>query len=193
MEQVIPARLKQWFLRSGRSLVISLCLLTGIVPRCCAQAAAAPPLEYQVKAAFLLNFTKFIEWPRAESAETDALARICILGDDPFGVILDQMVEGEVLNGRKLMIRRLHHQTPKSCEVLFFSKADEKDVPGVLSDVGPGVLTVGEGENFLRDGGAIAFVIENRRVRFDVNQTAAGRARLKISSRLLTVARSVAK
>jgi hypothetical protein len=187
MEQVSPGN------KPGQTLATALCLLAAVVPGCPAQPAGEPPLEYQVKAAFLLNFTKFIEWPPPESVEPDSQARICIVGEDPFGTLLDRMIEGEILNGRKLVIQRLHHQSPESCEVLFFAKADQKDVSAVLSDIGPGVLTVGEGEHFLRDGGMIAFVVENRRVRFDINQTAALRARLKISSKLLTIARSVGK
>ena len=82
---------------------------------------------------------------------------------------------------------------PKLCQILYLS-AMTKDVPRILASVGPGVLTVGEeGDSFLRNGGVIAFVIENRRVRFEVNQTAAENAGLKLSSRLLRVARSVEK
>ena len=80
----------------------------------------------------------------------------------------------------------------KACQVLFISKS-EKDVAKILPALGPGVLTVGEGEISIRDGGMIAFVIENRRVRFDINQTAAENAGLKLSSKLLSVARSVEK
>jgi hypothetical protein len=111
--------------------------------------AADAQLEYQVKAVFLLNFTKFIEWPAAAFELPVSPVTICILGEDPFGAA--------------------------------------KPLP----DLGPGVLTVGEGETFTREGGMIGLVIDNRRVRFDVNQTAAERAGLKISSKLLSVARDV--
>lgn len=155
-------------------------------------AADPHPQEYQVKAVFLLNFTKFVEWPTAESAAADAPISICILGDDPFGHTLDQIVAGEVVNGRKLVVQRIQASQPKSCEVLFVSQS-EKEIPKILEDLPSGVLTVGEGESFLRAGGMIAFVLENRRVRFDINQSAARNAKLKISSKLLSVARSVEK
>jgi hypothetical protein len=171
-----------------RPFAILAVLLAAAAP-CIAQNEGQPPMEYQVRAAFLLNFTKFIEWHRVQSVE----ARICIMGEDPFGTLLDQMAEGEVLDGRKLVIQRIHEVAAKSCDVVYFAKRDGKETAAVLSDIGPGILTVGEGGQFLRDGGVIAFVIENRRVRFDISQTGAARARLKISSRLMSVARSVAK
>jgi hypothetical protein len=167
-------------------LLAGVTLLSGIL-----SAQEAPPLEYQVKAAFLLNFTKFIEWPPSESAQGLPFD-ICVLGDDPFGTVLDQIVEGETLQGRKLTIQRVRRPPPASCRVLFVSKA-EKDIDGLLAGVEPGVLTVSDRSGFLRDGGMIGFVIENRRVRFDINQAAAVRAGLSLSSKLLSVARSVEK
>ena len=155
-------------------------------------AASDEPPEYQVKAAFLLNFTKFIEWPTASFEAPDSPITICVL-DDPFGGALDQLVAGEVVNGRKVAVQRIKHTpAPKTCQVLFISRS-QKEAAKILPTVGPGVLTVGEGTRFIRDGGIIAFVLENRRVRFDVNTTAAENARLKVSSKLLNVARSVGK
>jgi hypothetical protein len=149
--------------------------------------AADGLLEYQVKAVFLLNFTKFIEWPAEAFEQPESPVTICILGEDPFGAAINQTVSGEVVNGRKIAVQRIKHlPAPKSCQVLFLGPAVKS-----LPDLGPGVLTVGEGESFEREGGMIAFIIENRRVRFDVNQAAAERAGLKISSKLLSVARDV--
>ena len=154
-------------------------------------AAADQPLhEYEVKSAFLLNFTKFVAWPPA--AATESPFTICIFGDDPFGRLLDQMVSGETVGGRKLVIQRIGRNKPASCQIVFAGR-NETDLAEALSGLAPGVLTVGEGEEFLREGGMIAFVVEDRRVRFDVSQRAALRAGLKISSKLLSVARSVAK
>jgi uncharacterized protein DUF4154 len=158
-----------------------------------ARAAADQPLEYQVKAAFLLNFTKFVEWPAPAFADEHAPLTICILGEDPFGTTLDDMVKGEAVKGHELVIQRIRRAPmPKACQVLFVARP-EKEISKVLSELGPGVLTVGEGEKFLQDGGIIAFVIEDRRVRFDIDQRAAARAMLGISSRLMNVARSVEK
>ncbi len=158
-----------------------------------AQTTASPSLEYQVKAAFLLNYTKFTEWPPTAFAAPGAPISICVLADNEFDRALEQMIEGEIVAGRRVALQRIKQApAPKSCQVLFLSSSAKAD-SAILASVGPGVLTVGEGESFLREGGMVAFVIENRRVRFDINQTKAEKAGLKLSSRLLSVARSVEK
>lgn len=170
-------------------------LLIFAATLCCAipSPAADESLEYPVKSAYLLNFTKFVEWPSSAFEGPDSPIAICILGDDPFGATLDQIVAGEAVNNRKVTVLRIKRApTPKTCQVLFVGRP-EKEVASLISSLEAGILTVGEGENFLRDGGMIAFVIENRRVRFSANQAAAESAGLKISARLLTVARSVKK
>src|SRR5438270_284836 len=95
-------------------------LLAGLLP-CGIAADTQQSLEYQVKAAFLLNFTKFIEWP-AEAA-ADGTFSICILGDDPFAGALDRIVEGETVNGRKLSVERIHRQQQHSCQMIFADRA----------------------------------------------------------------------
>jgi len=171
-----------------------ICILLGLalIPQS-RTLAADETLEYQVKAAFLLNFTKFIDWPAAAFAQPDSPISICILGGDPFGSALDQITAGEVVNGRNIAAERIKQApAPRSCQVLFVAKS-EKGSAKLVSGLGPGVLTVGEGESFLREGGMIAFVLDNRRVRFEINQTAAGNAGLKLSSKLLNVAKAVEK
>jgi len=152
---------------------------------------SSEPTEYQVKAAFLMNFTKFVEWPASAFPDAASPLNICILGDDPFGSALDRAVEGESAAGHKLAVQRLHRlPAARACQVLFVPKS-EKDAAAVVNAAGPGVLTVGDREDFLRDGGIIAFVVQARHVRFDINLNAAGRASLGISARLLRVARTV--
>lgn len=159
----------------------------------CVHAAAQQASEYDLKAAYLLNFTKFVEWPAEAFPDRGSPLAICLLGDDPFGPTLDQIVAGETVNGRSLVVRRLQHAPqPKACQVLYVRESG-KEVAGILTQTGPGVLTVGEGDSFIRAGGMIAFVIDDRRVRFDIAQTAAARARLRVSSRLMNVARSADK
>jgi hypothetical protein len=154
------------------------------------RAQEETPREYQVKAAFLLNFTKFITWPASEFASADSPFTICILGDDPFKNALDKMVEGELVVGRWMVVLRLQRRQTTGCQEVFLSKS-QKALPEGLARPDTGVLTVGETETFLQEGGIIKFVIENRRVRFDVSQAAARRAGLAISSKLLQVARTV--
>jgi YfiR/HmsC-like len=153
-------------------------------------AATVTTLEYKVKAAYLLNFTKFIAWPPTAFADPAAPFAICVLGADPFGQALDEIVAGESVGGRRLTIRRIGQTpAPQACQLVFFGVTDQRLAasPGRL---GPGVLTVGEGQSFLREGGMIAFVIDQHRVRFDINPAAAEGAALKLSSKLLGVARS---
>lgn len=178
---VLP-RLRSRWRRSARIPTV-LCTLALL-------HAAEPMPEYRVKAAFLINFPKFVEWPDSQFADPAAPISICIIGDDPFGRTLDRMVEGETVNARRLVVVKIKSEPPKTCQVVFIPKTD-KDVAQILSGLRPGVLTVGEGESFLQQGGMIAFVVENRRVRFDINQSAASNGAVKMSSKLLNVARAV--
>ncbi len=150
----------------------------------CKLSAAQPSLEYQVKAAFLLNFVRFVEWPPG-TLGTDAPFNVCIVGGDPFGPAIDQIVEGESVSGHKLTVTRLREGQQASCQVLYMAGGQAGNTAA------PGVLTVGESDEFIRHGGIIAFVIDNRRVRFDINLKAATSAGLKLSSKLLAVARSI--
>ena len=180
----ISHRLRWWGL--VRHAAAAVCLLAAIAAR-----ADEPNREYQIKAAFLLNFTKFVAWPDSAFPDAHAPLTICVLGDDPFGGALDRLVQGEEVNGHSLAVERIRRTPrPKSCQVLFVGKA-EKEVAATLRDVGPGVLTVGEGDSFLKEGGMIAFVLQENHVRFDIRQRAASAASLALSARLLGVARSV--
>jgi len=181
-----PSRFSRGFAALRRVSLLPLAIASVATP-----AGAAPALDYEVKAAFLLNFTKFVEWPATAFASPDSAMAICVVGKDPFGNALDETIRGEAVNGRKVTVQRLSDApSPHACQVVYFGMSD-KDAARILNAVGPGVLTVGEGDAFVRGGGMIGFVLDSRRVRFDINQTAAESAGLKLSSRLLSVARSV--
>lgn len=156
-----------------------------------AVASESATLEYDVKAAFLLNFTKFIEWPASAFAAADAPLTICILGDDPFGPAINEIVAGESVNGHRIAVERIQTDRKKSCQVVYVASGET--IPQALTTAGSAVLTVGEGDPFLKQGGIIGFVIDNRHVRFDIKLKAATNAGLKLSSKLLSVARSVEK
>ncbi|MEO8098728.1 MAG: YfiR family protein [Acidobacteriota bacterium] len=145
--------------------------------------------EEEVKAAFLLNFVKFVEWPDSVREAKATPFSICIVGSDPFREALDGLLQGETVAGRPVIVERVR-RWQSSCQVVFVG-ASELDVPQALGGVQPGVLTVGEETRFLREGGMIALVVDNHRVRFDVNLRAANKASVRISSRLLAVARAV--
>jgi hypothetical protein len=190
MDQVTCAKLP-------RARMAPMCVILGFaVFAPFSSQAADESLEYPVKAAFLFNFTKFIEWPPDAFAQSDAPLDICIMGVDPFGRALDETVAGEIVKGRKVIVQRIERApAPESCQVVFIGAQEfighDKGAHSILAEFGRGVLTVGEGNTFLGEGGMIAFVIENRRVRFEINQAAASSAGLRLSSQLLKVAKSV--
>jgi hypothetical protein len=155
-------------------------------------APAPRPLEYEVKAAFLFNFAKFVEWPPESFREHDALA-ICVFGEDPFGGILESTVAGEKLGGRPLQVRQVERASElKSCQIVFISQSERERVPEILAGLrGANVLTVGENGRFAEQGGMVRFFLEANRVRFEINLDALERTRLLVSSKLLRVARVV--
>jgi hypothetical protein len=190
MAQITQTR--RWQHVPGRSQPL-VCLVVGLSLIVQSGRAADTALEYEVKAAYLLNFTKFIEWPAEAFGAPDSPFAVCILGDDPFGNTLDQTVAGEVVSGRKVVVQRIKDApAPKLCQMMFISSS-EKEALKTLPGLGVGVLTIGEGENFYHDGGMIAFVLEKSRVRFGINVTVAETAGLKLSSKLLNIAISVQK
>lgn len=149
--------------------------------------------EHDVKAAFLYNFTKFVEWPPEAFRSPESPMAICVFGEDPFGESLDAVVRGETLNGRRLVVRRTRDlQELRDCQTLFVPGAERERFAEVFSALrDASVLTVGEVDGFLPQGGVIRFVVDQGRVRFEINLDAAERSRLKLSSKLLRLARAV--
>lgn len=187
MEQIALANIPQ----AGRTFLVKI-LLLALFPVLLSHPARAAE-EYEVKAAFLLNFTKFVVWPPDAFRNERSPLAICVLGDDPFGNALNDMVKGEAVSGHAVTVHRIREAPEsKACQVLYFA-TPEREAGRILAGLGPGILTVGEGDKFLRDGGIIAFMIQDRRVRFDINQDAAARARLMLSSRLMMVARNIVR
>ena len=143
--------------------------------------------EYQVKAAFLYNFAKFVQWP---SKDGPSHIVIGIVGDDPLGDVLDQIVRGKTVDGRELVVRRLRpDDDPRLCQILFVSSSEARRTPDLLMRLqASGVLTVGEAPHFLREGGVIRFYVEDSRVRFEISLQGAAHAGIRISSQLLSLA-----
>lgn len=147
--------------------------------------------EYDVKAAFLYNFTKFVEWP--SDAFADDSFRICVLGEDPFGKSLKDLT-GQEAAGRKLQVLVFKEDIarPEDCHVLFVSRSERGRLPSILAAVRSSpVLTVSDTSGFLDNGGIINFILEGSKVRFEINQEAADRAKIKISSKLMQLAKRV--
>jgi len=149
--------------------------------------------EYQVKAAYLFNFLKFVEYPSASFADPLAPIVIGVVGDDPFGSALPQVVIGKTVQGRDLVIRVYRiGEDLRGAHILFISASERKKIPMILSSLrGSSVLTVSDTAGFLDAGGMIQFLNEDSRVRFAINVDATSRAKLKMSSKLLTLAKVV--
>jgi hypothetical protein len=158
-------------------------------------ATAAPAQmvgEYRVKALFIYNFAKFVEWPPGTFADPRDPFVMCLAGQDPFGQDFEAAVKGKTINSREIVIKRVAKvEEARACQVLFVA-LDKKRAKLLLSSLSANpVLSVGENEGFADGGGIICFAIEGNKVRFDINLEAAERAHLKISSKLLSLARSV--
>lgn len=171
---------------------VALGLLAGaalLAPR----FSAAQPKEYEVKAAFLLSFAKFVEWPAESFASPDSPIVLAVAGDDPFGEALDRVVQGRTAQGRRFTIRRFHRADRlERCHILFIGGSEDPGewLAAVQRGSAEGVLTVGEGRDFCRRG-AISFLIEQRRVHLAVNLDEVAHSRLRVSSKLLALAEVV--
>jgi len=153
-------------------------------------APASKPTEYQVKAAYLFNFGKFIRWPSA--AKSDSFS-ICVLGRDPFGPVLEATFSGETIEGRKVVpVRVARAQDAAACQIVFISASESARLNEIFAALAKAsVLTVSDMLHFTERGGMIQFLLEGDRVRFEVNLAAAQRAGLNPSSELLKVATTV--
>ncbi len=149
--------------------------------------------EYEVKAAFLYNFAKFIAWPDKSFADPGAPFAFCVLGADPFGRTLDDALQGKTIGSHPVTLARLQDATEaRRCQMVFVSSSESRRLPEIEDRLrGASVLLVGDFPGFADAGGALQFIIEDNRVRFLINTDAAQRAGLRLSSKLLSVARVV--
>jgi hypothetical protein len=161
------------------------CALVVCASRPTNGAESATLDESQVKAAFLFNFAKFVQWP----ADDRGALVIGVVDDGGFSDVVEKVIRGRSVNGRELTARRLSiGDEPAGCNVLFIPGAQHRDAADVLRRTRGAVLTVGETPQFVRDGGMVRFFVEDDHVRFQINQKSAEAAGLKISSQLLTLA-----
>jgi len=182
--------------RLGILIAILGMTLNG-TPLAYAQTGDAPDSsEYLIKAGFIYNFAKFVEWPSAAFAQPDSPIVIGVLGTDPFGSVLDRLVQDKKIGQRGFVVRRYKWgkdlkdlKDLRDCKILFVSASEKAHADEIIQLVKwlP-ILTVGETPGFAERGGVIRFTVEDNRVRFEVNVDAAQQADLNISSRLLTLA-----
>lgn len=147
--------------------------------------------EYEVKAVFLFNFVQFVKWPPTTFSDASSPYVIGILGSDPFGKVLENTIRGEVVEGRKLTLRRAQRvEDVTDCHVIYISQSEEARVGDILARLRPtNALTVSDIGQFCRQGGMIGFVIESGKVRFEIKSATAKNAGLQVSSRLLKLAK----
>ena len=158
-----------------------------VAPPAWAQPASLP--EYAIKSAYLYQFSSFIAWPPEAVSDSTTPFCICVLGDDPFGPLLDALQQ-KTVNGQAVSIKRLKQvQDGKGCHILFISPSEAPRLDKIFAALGARpLLTVGDLPGFAQAGGAIEFVYQDNKIRFAINLDTARRAGLKISSKLLSLA-----
>lgn len=166
-------------------LVAVILHLTSLQP----PSADSPPMgEYDIKASYLYNFTRFVEWP-SEGAGGNTFA-ICVLGKDPFGEALNDLV-GKTVRNRKIAVRKIFSiDEAQGCDILYISASERAHQKNILSSLPPahGMLTVSDSNQFTLHGGMIGLVTVGGRIRFEINNKAAMQANLRISSHMLKLA-----
>jgi hypothetical protein len=177
-----------WFCPHLLVTVLTLALSPGT-----ARAQTAISKEYQIKAVFLFNFAQFVQWPETNFPVAGAPFRIGVLGDDPFNAFLDETVRGENIKGHPLIVQRYHNvDEVKGCQILFVSRSESGRLEQILARLkGRDILTVGDADGFLKNGGAIRFATEQNKIHLRVSQEAAKSTNLVISSKILRLAEIV--
>jgi hypothetical protein len=172
------------------AVILALCVLFSGVWSTTVESSSVR--EYQVKAAFLYNFAKFVEWPAGSFVDDNSPIILCIIGHDPFGELLNALRD-KVIDGRRFLIKRISSvEALEECHILFISSSERRNLSQILQIVkNKSVLTVGDTNGFAQSGVVINIIPAERRLGFEINVEAAQRAQLKISSQLLKLARIV--
>ncbi|MGC2064172.1 MAG: YfiR family protein [Thermodesulfovibrionales bacterium] len=172
-------------------LILMVCIVAGTIQK--ASSEELPANEYEVKAAFLHNILGFVQWPKDSQGTPDNRVNLCILGNGPFGNAVRNM-EGETIGDNKTIALRYTKSLKglNNCHILLIAPSEEDRIAQIVASLrGAHVLTLGDTEGFAQKGVIINFYIEGAKVRFEINANAAHRAGLKISSRLLKLARVI--
>jgi hypothetical protein len=155
---------------------------------------ASSAREFVVKAAFLYNFSQFAQWPDDAFASADAPFVIGIAGDDPFGGALEQAVRDKKAGGHPIVVEHCRDAASlRACHILYVSASEAENTDDILKKVGDTTLTVGDSDGFTAKGGAFRFLLDEKRVRFEVNIDVVKDLRLKVSAKLLKLARIYGK
>jgi YfiR/HmsC-like len=178
---------------SLRPLLIAVAAACAFLAIPVLRAQTPRPTDYQVKATYLYNFGRFIEWPGKVAAAQGGPFTVCVLGQDPFGPSLDATLADETIGGKTVVAKRISSADESGdCQILFLSLTDDSRLNKIIADLDKkAVLTVSDMSQFVKRGGMIQFVLEGKKVRFEVNLTATQHAGLTLSSELLKVATAV--
>jgi hypothetical protein len=149
--------------------------------------------EYKIKAAYLYYFATFVTWPSDGTPQAPAGLVIGILGDDPFGPILEETVRGKMVNNQPLTVRKYQNiKDARQSAILYISSSEKDNLAHIFNSLdGAAVLTVGETDDFASRGGQIGFTTQDKQVRFEINATAVKRAGLKVSAQLMKLGKLV--
>ncbi len=155
--------------------------------------------EYEVKAAFIYNFLKYVEWPEKKIGEKSNPLVFGVCGNDAFSTV-KKVLENKKINDHSIKVIPINDDHLKdqkyldSCHIILFSTREGRDPKAIISKIeNSAILTIGEQEDFLDKGGIFNFVLENKKIRFEVNLEAAGKANIKIRSKVLRLAKRVKK
>lgn len=172
-------------------LVVSSFVLFALTGKISGQSL--PPAEYALKAVFLYNFTNFVAWPDTAFADSQSAIVIGVLGDDPYGIYLDETVRNELVNNRPLEVKRFSRTDEvKECHVLYISNSEEAHARQIVDSLKDrSILTVSDADGFNDAGVMIRFATEKKKIRLKIDVEAAKRAELAISSKLLRLAEIV--
>ena len=180
--------------RQGRGLTKNRGLCFALISAILLLPFAAPAIaqmdEYSIKAGYLYNFSKYVDWP---DGAVGAKFVFCIVGDDPFAGKLDQTIAGKTTrDGKPMEVRKIGAEEVKSCQIAFVSRAEKRHIAAILiATKGATVMTVADFSPFAESGGVAGFRLEDNKVKVDLNMDAANRAALKVSSKLQQVANLV--
>lgn len=179
---------RQRHLVVSRRAVLSLLLVAAAIA-----SAGAAPSEAELRAAFVYNFTKFIEWPGGSFASPEAPLRVCVAGEDAAMAESVRLLDGRATQGRSIQTVALGSVAGAGCHVIYLASRRSSDAERLIGQTqGQAVLTVGDGGEFVNRGGMISLINVNGRLQFEVNLQAVNQSRLKLSSQLLRLARNVA-
>ncbi|MEW6304153.1 MAG: YfiR family protein [Verrucomicrobiota bacterium] len=183
-------RFKRWG-ASATAWVLLLLLIGAEFRPVTAQPKPAERTEFELKAAYLYHFAQFIEWPAEAFTNSQAPIVIGVVGKDPFGKVLDDTVRDKTVKDRPFVVRRLSGtEGIKDCHIVYVSSSEKPRLPEIIRLLNDeSILSVNEDVQFTRLGGVVNFMMENKKVRFEINMAAAEKARLKLDAQLLRLAK----